>query len=149
MHLVDIENLAGGPYPDREAALEALREYAELADCGEGDLAFVAANRHLVSEIVFDLPFSARVRHAGIGRDGADRCLLEDARPEWLCRRFGRLVIGSGDHYFADLANDALRAGLDVVIVARRNAVARVFVDLGCDIRYLHDDGVAHLERAA
>ena len=142
LHLVDAENLAGDPFSSRASALTAIHEFADLAGAGSDDLTFISGNRFLLDDVVFELPFTARVRHAS-GPDGADRSLLADASPDWVCRRFRRLVIGSGDHIFGDLAAAALEAGLEVTVVARPGCVSHVFADLGCEVRYLGDRSTA------
>jgi hypothetical protein len=133
LHLVDAENLVGDPFAQPEATHAAIRAFDELADLGDYDLVFVAANRYLINPVVFDIPFTARVRHAK-GRDGADRALLDDAPAEWVCRRFRRLVIGSGDHIFADLAEQAIDAGLEVTVIGRRGSISARYRELGCTV---------------
>ncbi|MFM8237085.1 MAG: hypothetical protein ACKOBG_04920 [Actinomycetota bacterium] len=105
---------------------------------------FVAANRRIVRRIAFGAPFSWIIRLAR-GRDGADRALVGDAPPEWVCGRFGRLVIGSGDHAFLPLATAARAAELEVIVIGRRGSVSTRYRLLGCEIRYLPDqhDAVA------
>jgi hypothetical protein len=136
LHLVDVENLAGDAYPTTDRALAVLHDYATSAGHCDGDLAFLAANRHLLHSIVFDLPFACRPSTAS-GPDGADLALLDAAPPAWVCRRFDRLVIGSGDHVFAELAEAALAAGLEVAILTRPGSVARIYFELGCEVRFL------------
>lgn len=133
LHLVDPENLAGDAFAPRSDTLVALDRYSRVAGYAEGDLAYVAGNRWLLEEAVFELPFTARVRWAS-GIDGADLALLAEAPAEWVCRRFGRLVIGSGDHIFSGLAETALDAGVPVTVVGRAGSIARIYSDLGCEV---------------
>jgi hypothetical protein len=158
LHLIDAENLAGDPYARRDTTLEVLLKFSRIADYSDGDLAYLAGNRYLLDPVIFDLPLTARSRHAS-GPDGADKVLLADAPTDWVCRRFRRLVVGSGDHIFAGLAEAALRAGLAVTIVGRPGGIARVYFELGCDVRTLDDlpspsaplanEGAATAEEAA
>lgn len=101
-----------------------------------GDLAFLAARRNLLGFVLFDAPFPCRAWTAA-GPDGADLALLNTAPTQRVCRRFRRIVIGSGDHALAGLADAALSSGLDAVVVGRPGSIARVYSDLGCDIRHL------------
>lgn len=54
----------------------------------------------------------------GRGEDGSDICLLNDANPMWLSKRFERVVIASADGIFAGLATELLKLGVKVVIAA-------------------------------
>lgn len=145
IHLIDIENLAGDPFVAAPEALTRLEQYRQIAQHGEGDLTVVAANRYLLDDIVFDMPFTALFRRA-TGRDGADLALLGEAPADWVCRRFSRLVIGSGDHLFTDLADVALASGLSVTVVGRRASVAAAYSSLGCEVRTLPDIGLSNNE---
>lgn len=136
LHIVDIENLAGDAYPPPWAARWALTAYGQVSGHRTGDLAYVAANRYLLAGIGFHKPFSCQLRTAS-GPDGADLALIDAAPSSWVGTRFRRLVVGSGDHAFVPLAVDALEAGLEVVVVARRGTVAREFHRIGCEVRYL------------
>jgi hypothetical protein len=138
LHLVDAENLVGDPFAEPEETHAAIRAFEQVAGLCDDDLVFIAANHHLLKPVVFDIPFTARVRHAK-GRDGADRALLDDAPAEWVCRRFRRLVIGSGDHIFADLAEHAIDAGLEVTVIGRRGSISARYRELGCTVFALDD----------
>jgi hypothetical protein len=56
-----------------------------------------------MARIAFDLPVTCS-RHAAHGRDGADVMLLSLAPPEHVVKRYGRLVVGSGDAIFVHRA---------------------------------------------
>jgi hypothetical protein len=144
IHLIDIENLAGSAYPQPHDAIATLRSYAVDADHRNGDLAFLAANRYLLHSIVFDVPFTCRPTAAS-GPDGADLALLAAAPIDWVRKRFDRIVIGSGDHCFAELTAAGLDAGLEVVVVARPGTIARIYFDQGCTIRLLGSPDVTVL----
>jgi hypothetical protein len=140
LHLVDIENLVGGPSATRSAVDLVWRQYRVLAECTEQDQVHMAADRSLYVRTAFDLG-AGIAYHPAVGRDGADNRLLAVAPAGWVTARFDRLVIGSGDHAFAALAASARAAGLRVLAVARPGTLARE-LRVGVDeVRWLPLDG--------
>jgi hypothetical protein len=134
LHLIDLENLAGDPRVATDRALQVFHEYLSAARWQPGDHVVVASNPGLVARVMYDLPVPANV-HATPGRDGADLMLLACAPPELVVKRYGRLVVGSGDGIFADRAHAARAGGVDVHVVARAD---------GCSTR-LHQFECAYL----
>lgn len=124
LHLVDLENLLGDPWATGPRVGWALEQYFEVAGWQHGDLVYVAANPHLVKEFCFQPTVDWNV-HAARGRDGADLALLAHAAPEFVARRAGRMVVGSGDHIFADRARQVAAAGVEVLVVARSESRSR------------------------
>jgi hypothetical protein len=122
LHLVDIENLVGGPDATGDEVVDVFQQYLDAAAWGAGDLVYVAANPWLAREFAWRLPVECNV-HTAHGRDGADLALLAHAAPEFVGRRAGRLVIGSGDHVFIARALEARALGVGVLVVARGDAV--------------------------
>src|SRR5215213_11074025 len=118
LHLVDLENLVGDPRAEAEPALDTFAAYLELAQWDDGDHVILATNPWLMARVVFDLPVECS-RHAVHGRDGADTMLLSLAPPEYVVKRYGRLVVGSGDAIFARRAEAVRDGGLAVDVVAR------------------------------
>ena len=53
------------------------------------------------------------------GEDGADRALLEIAYEENVEKRYDKVVIGSGDHIFAEAAQSLQNLGVKVKVFAR------------------------------
>lgn len=123
LHLVDIENLLGDPWATGWRVGWALEQYLGVAGWRQGDLVYLAANPYLVRELVFDLPVGCNAR-AVVGRDGADLVLLANAAPDFVVRRAGRLVVGSGDHIFAARAAQVAAAGVEVLVVARPESLS-------------------------
>lgn len=115
-HLIDLENLAGGPFPNTGVALARLDEYLEASDWQPGDLGVVATNRWLHRRIAFDLPRHLRALPV-IGKDGADLALLGWTSPADVAKRFDRLVVGSGDHAFVELVAGAAALGVPAWVV--------------------------------
>jgi hypothetical protein len=125
LHLVDIENLCRDGFPDHDAAVSVLSSYTAAAELGSDDFGFASANRHLTKYLAYDLPDTLRWVPGGTGPDAAERALLEYADSSFVARRYDRVVIGSGDHAFADLANALVAAGREVVVVAVDGSLSR------------------------
>ena len=111
LHLVDLENLVGDPRATGPIVRATFDHYLDVAGWQPGDHVVVASNPALVREVCFDLPVACNV-HTAIGEDGADLMLLSHAPPEWIAKRFGRLVVGSGDGIFAARATHAHALGV-------------------------------------
>jgi hypothetical protein len=118
LHLVDLENLTGGGAASGDALLGVLDDYLDVAEWNAGDCAALAANPSVVRKIAFDLPVPCNI-HAVCGADSADLMLLSLAPPELVTRRYGRLVVGSGDGIFARRAAQARAQGVHVDVVTR------------------------------
>ena len=99
LHLVDLENLAGDPRASERDALAAYVDYLRAADWRAGDVVYLAMNPGLAKRIGWASVVPCRL-HCACGTDGADLALLAHAAPEFVARRFERLVVGSGDHIF-------------------------------------------------
>lgn len=138
LHLIDVENLAGGPRVSPEVAATAIEHFLKAARPGPHDLTRLACNPWLYEALAFDLP-DGWWTGFGHGPDGADRRLLDDLEPDGLRRRFDRLVVGSGDHYFAELAAGFRSLGGDTWVISRPSglsatlgrAASRVLTDTG------------------
>ena len=125
LHLVDIENLCGDGFPDHDAAVSMLSSYSVAAKLGADDFGFASANRHLTKYLAYDLPETLRWVPGGIGPDAAEQALLDHTDSAFVARRYDRVVIGSGDHAFADLAASLVAAGREVVVVAVDGSLSR------------------------
>lgn len=123
LHVVDIENICGGPDQVRTSGKESAAAFSRAAGVAPGDHMLVACNPALL--------FHSRDRFPGArlvgahGPDGADRALLGAlTNVDWIAARFDRVVIGSGDHCFAPVVT-ALRArGIMVGVVAREGSIS-------------------------
>jgi hypothetical protein len=136
LHLVDLENLAGSPQATARQALSAYIGYLRAAEWRAGDVVYLAMNPGLAKQIAWDSAVPCRL-HCARGADGADLALLANAAPEFVARRFGRLVIGSGDHIFVPRASAARELGVDVLVVARSEAVSHEWRREGFVVRNL------------
>ena len=124
LHVVDLENLVGDPRASGAVAHDTLHRYLDAAGYADGDHVLIASNPGLVCQVAFSLDVPCNL-HACRGREGADTMLLGLAAPDFVARRYNRLVIGSGDGAFGSLARATRLAGLDVLVVARADGCAR------------------------
>lgn len=95
LHLVDLENLAGGSSASPADVDGAISSYERIAPFGVHDHRVVACGKGLVFPVGDRWP-GALVRYAR-GIDGADRLLLAAADPVDVAARFDRVVVASGD----------------------------------------------------
>ena len=120
LHLVDLENLTGGPNAPRAAALAAFDHYLDVAGWIPGDHVLRASSARLMGRIAFDLDRVPASKHVADGPDGADLLLLSLAPEALVASRYQRLVIGSGDGIFGDRARAVRDRGVEVDVVAPR-----------------------------
>lgn len=136
LHLVDLENLVGDPFAEVDEVRRVLADYLVLSDWREGDLVTVAVNPGLGRRVLWDLGIQCAPHTKG-GEDGADLALLTHAAPEFVERRAGRLVIGSGDHIFLQRALAVRNRGVGVLVVARPGTVCSGWKAHGFPVRHL------------
>jgi len=124
LHVIDLENLASGVGKSAGEFLDVMDRYRSVIRIATDDLVEVAIDASAWRRVAFALPPSWRVRF-GYGPDGADRALLHAVDPRVTARRFDRVVIGSGDGAFVELAEGLTAAGRRVDVVSRRDALSR------------------------
>lgn len=122
LHLVDLENLAGGSSASPAEVDAALSSYELIAPFGRYDHRVVACGKGLVFPVGDRWP-GALVKYAR-GIDGADRLLLDAADPADVAARFDRVVVASGDHVFTGLVVELDGRGVDVCVVSRRRSLS-------------------------
>lgn len=136
LHLVDVENLLGGPNFTPERAAWVHRAYAATAPNGRVNQVIVATSHRAAPSTWFAWPESAR-RLVRSGPDGADDALLHVLAAESVERRFDHVVIGSGDHIFAFRARRLQNDGRQVSVVAVRGSLSNQLRLAVADIRFL------------
>ena len=115
----------GGPFAGRAAMRQASYAYRVAARVGASDHVVVGANPSLAVEAGLEWP-GARLLVRG-GPDGADLALEESVEEViWHAQRYDRVVIGSGDGRFSDVARSFRAAGIPVGVVARERGLALV-----------------------
>jgi hypothetical protein len=125
LHLVDADNLLGDPGTvDRRLIDLTFERYRRASGYRPGDQVVVATGRNGQHVFEVEAAWPGVLHRRRSGADGADMELLEQADWAASSRRFGRVVIGSGDRIFM-VAVDVLRAA-DVVVdvVSRRASLA-------------------------
>ena len=123
LHLVDIENLVGEPTLWRPDQIKAtFAAYLQIAIWRPGDSLVIAANPSFMKMLAFDLLGMAHRPLCAWGKDAADQLLL-GAVPADVGARFGRLVVGSGDHAFASLVG-SLRGRIETLVVTAAGLIS-------------------------
>ncbi len=121
--LLDIDNLAGAPMAT-EAQVKAVFHAVEAKySLTSNDQVYCAATARAAFWVKKHRPgFSVKV---GRGKDGSDLRLLDIGDPAWLKSQFDRVVIGSGDGIFGDLAKALVDLGVEVEVTCGHGAMAR------------------------
>ncbi|WP_212744386.1 NYN domain-containing protein [Rhodococcus sp. Q] len=116
LHLVDLENLLAGRV-DAASVAEVWAEYQQVTGMRPGDHVVVAVAARHATATFFSLPGAVqRVVGADIP-DGADLALLDTVDLAWTARRFGQVMIATGDHAFTGVAAHLHTQGVPVVQV--------------------------------
>lgn len=123
LHLVDVENLMGGPELGDTALREALAGYRTSAPVSGGDHVIIGANPQLGVAAKTEWP-GARLVVRG-GPDGADIALLDAVREvDFIAERYDQIVVGSGDGVFEVVVREFRSRGLAVGVVSLRRGLS-------------------------
>ena len=135
LHLIDIENLAGGARPSFERIRDVQGIYAGHLTFGALDQVVVASSHLTLLSAALGWPHARyRIRS---GRDGADLELLDVLLYEKVAARFTRVIIGSGDGAFARAAASLAAAGVQVTVVSRRDSLSSRLAFAAGEVVYL------------
>ncbi len=136
LHLLDVEYLGCGPAVAPADLCRVLDRYRSAVGWHRGDHLVGAASHWTFVRIAFDVPSDLRLLLAGGGPDAADLRLLDEAATVDLTR-YDRVVVGSGDHAFRAVLDDARSDGVGTCVAgygfntaADLRAAADAFVDL-------------------
>jgi hypothetical protein len=134
LHLIDIENELGTARPQR-ADIARFREFYIKRNNVPKDAHIVigASSGATMLEAAVGW-LNARTEWTA-GPDGADRALISVALDENVDKRFGRVVIASGDHIFADAASRLIALGVHVTVFSRATSLSNKLRDVCRDIR--------------
>ena len=121
-YFLDVDNLCGSGQPRRDVVAAMFDQFDHLCAPQPGDLVYCAGTR--TSAWHAKSLRSGYCIRFGRGLDGADQQLLELADVDVLSRGFDHVVIGSGDHIFADRVRELMARGLRVDVLACRGSVA-------------------------
>ena len=144
LHLVDIENLMGGPEAGVVALHRAVSDYRDAVPITDGDHVVIGANPQLgvVAKACWQ---SARLVVGG-GPDGADTALLGTVKDtDWVAARYDLIVVGSGDGIFEVVARKFRLCGLAVGVASRRGSLSCVLGATASFVRILPDVPIAEV----
>lgn len=139
LHVVDLENLAGGSSAPPASVTAAVAAYERAVGFRPGDHRVVACGP--------SLGFTAKAAWPGAlvkvarGLDGADRLLLAEADPRFVECHYDRVVVASGDHIFAELVARLRLRRVGVCVVARRESLSRRLAAVAPALCYLDLSG--------
>lgn len=150
--LADVENLVGSALPLAEEVVETRQQVLNITSAiasDSGPLMSVIACSHVAAGTV-RFAWPEGLHRWKSGRDGADLALLGEASAiEWSDGGFETVVIGSGDGIFSDLAAWLLAQGVEVIVIARRDAMSRELrLAVGGRVRYLAEAVMEGVDRA-
>ena len=119
LHLIDIENLMGGPKAGAPVLRQTVSDYRDVVPAADHDHYVIGVNPSLGHLAVQYWPSARLVVRRG--RNGADIALIECVKDvEFTAARFDRIVIGSGDGIFVHVVRVFRRLGLPVEVVVRQ-----------------------------
>jgi hypothetical protein len=124
LHLVDVENLCAGCNCTIQGVSETACEYLSLFPSTEKDLYVLATSFKNALSCGLGWPTSSQQLMRS-GENGADFALIEAYEPHDMAERFGRIVIGSGDGIFTELANKLTALGCHVTVVTRPECLSK------------------------
>jgi hypothetical protein len=134
-HLIDAENLAGGPFLGYDGVGD---RYRAVVAPDAGDLFTVGTDITGFVSVGPQFPGARLV--TGTGPDGADTALMAAEDADWLAARFSTIVIASGDGGFALYAAACRARGLAIVVVARRGSLSRLLARQADRVIWFDDD---------
>ena len=138
LHLIDIENLMGGPDEGQPALRRAISDYREAMSVADGDHVVIGVNPALAVQAKAAWA-SARLAVRG-GPNGADIALIESVQDvSFIAPRYDRIVVGSGDGAFEAVARAYRTCGLAVGVVSRRRSLSYSLWGSASFVRLLPD----------
>lgn len=142
---IDIENLVGSADPNEHECV-AVRQVVEAHLDVQRSPVVAACSHHAARVAAFAWP-SARWKWRS-GENGADTALIDDMDLELIADRFDRVLIGSGDGIFAEVAALLAVRGVQVDVVSRHGSLSnRLRLAAGATFEFGLDtvdtDGVA------
>jgi hypothetical protein len=137
LHLIDVENLVGSPYFCATDVVNVRRRYDRLIEATDWDQVFVATSARS-NALDAGLGWGEGRMTFAPGENGAERALL-DIAPLEFAASFKRVVIASGDHYFAEYAAALGALNVSVTVVSRWGALSRQLRLAASDHRYIDD----------
>jgi len=122
LHVVDLDNLTGGPTQHQCVADHAAHDYRLAAHVEPEDLTVVGSDLRSAAVTAFAWPGAQLLRTSG--SDAVDYLLLEQLVPSLVRGRVQRVVLGSGDGIFAGRLAQLRSMGTRVEVVAPAGSVS-------------------------
>ena len=124
LHVLDIENLVGGPVPNPEAVKAIHGEYMRLMAPTGPDRSVMGTSHIAAKHIWFSWPDRSTKRLVRSGADGADLALLGYLSEPANLRGVHHVVIASGDAIFTPAVRRLRMNGIRVTVVSRPQSLA-------------------------
>lgn len=137
LHVIDIENLIGGPVVSELDVARIRSAYDEIVvPAGTAHMVIGASHSVAIATAGFGWPTAGRrvFRH---GTDGADVALLEVLNGENVADRFEKVVIASGDGIFAMTARRLVAAGCEVQVVGRSGRTNKALLSAASSVLFI------------
>lgn len=122
-YFLDIDNLCGTGTASPAEVRRMFEAFLETFEIGPSDQVYCAGTAMAAFVAARTCPGFHVV--VGKGQDGADRRLLDLADPDFVSLRFERVVIGSGDGIFTELASDLRNRGVEVLLLLGHGCLNR------------------------
>jgi hypothetical protein len=144
LHLIDMENLMGGPRRGRQAPAAALAAYCDAAGILPFDHIVIAVNPAIAVDVGLTSP-AARLL-AVPGRHGADLALLEQVTDvRRTAALYDRVVVGSGDGIFVDALNGLRACGIPVGVVTLERCLSLSLARAATFVRFVPEPSLLQL----
>jgi hypothetical protein len=124
LHVIDVENLVGSGRPDEASVADLRRLYIEAVGVRPLDHLIVACARSNFLNVAFGWGTAGTRFRVGVGRDAADRELIDVLECEQVQWRFRSVHIASGDGILAPAAAHLGALGCVVTVVSWRTSLS-------------------------
>lgn len=135
LHIIDVENLLGAPRFSRHEVAD-LRPVYDAVSGASNPAHYLVGTSAAQSLVEAGLGWGQGQWVFSRGKDGAERAMLAEVTLATAIR-YERVVIGSGDGIFADLAASLQSMGVQVRVVSRRRSLSRALSMAVQDKRFL------------
>lgn len=145
-HVVDLENLVGETRTP-EIVRYTWQHYATEMRILPSDPVFIGCGPRMGRIALFALDTRLRF-FIKRGLHGGEEALLEALDPRWLAKRYGHIIVASGDHAFTEWIQQAQQTGAKVDVVARCGSLSRSLLQT-CDGSTLFTAPTPRMEKVA
>lgn len=121
--ILDLENHCGGSLQLPSFAHKVIRRFYSMSLPVPNQRVIAVGRRslELCPHLPFLVPDARFLVRAGV--DGADLSLCEVLRQESCAKRSKYVIVGSGDHIFAEPIEELRASGTQVIVVGRRGRI--------------------------